>query len=278
MRYTSDTRWTIVKRAEVPIPRTNAPLYFTLDEAVSWIKNNKPILWIGSIFSVPQPSGLPSGAALTEAIFDVILPPDTLINQVTGEPLDRNYRKRISSRFSLEDLFDELEWGGLDQSLPLLDLLCRLDRKAEPSELHKAVVRYYSHGFAQLPLCITTNWDTLLERAFAKSFASVHSFGPADGALPSSETPGTVGVYHAHGSFEQKNVVCTTHEEGGLMEFPWLRSTPMLFLGYSGYEPSLYRHLEQHSQQLMVYSRQFRFGQPHQEAIVVTSQHSCLRR
>ena len=58
-------------------------------------------------------------------------------------------------------------------------------------------------------------------------------------------------MYHPHGSFETRDVVCSYIQEQRQLTLavqPF--SAPALFLGYSGYEPSLYRHLEHTAGQL----------------------------
>src|SRR5260370_1284877 len=79
MKLPSKPRWLLLRRPDIALERAAAPNRLDLDGAVTWVKMNKPILWIGSIFSVPEPSGLPSGYAISRSLFDLIFPPDPKI-------------------------------------------------------------------------------------------------------------------------------------------------------------------------------------------------------
>jgi hypothetical protein len=163
--------------------------------------------------------------------------------------------KGLMPRWSLEALFDEFESLHFDLSESLLAFFADLDGRSSPNPLHEAITRYYKQGLSAAPLCVTTNWDTLIEKAFRIKGYKVHTAGPAK--LPPDDfgEPGgserTISVYHPHGSFETRDVVCSSfQEQQQLAVHMGFKSHPLLFLGYSGYEPSLYRHLEYSGPQL----------------------------
>jgi hypothetical protein len=242
-RLHNRNEWLLIRKPDVHIERTQDPVFLNLGQAIEWIKKEKPIIWLGSIFSVPEPSGLPSGFALTksllELVFDSGLSSDQR-NQLTDTVL---------TQWPLESLFDEFEFLDFDLSESLLDFFKGVNDAVASNKLHHAITLYYQKGFARIPLCITTNWDTLQEKAFRKAGYSVIIGGP--GEMPRAGFGKQVGdqktifLYHPHGSFETQDVVCSFKREQRQLalntEFMY---HPTLFLGYSGYEPSLYRRLE----------------------------------
>lgn len=234
------------------VDRREEPQVRTLFQAVEWVVTKKPILWIGSIFSVPQPSGLPAGAATTRAILDLIYPPD--------ERISPSFRDRViqeaQTRFSLEQLMDYME-VLYDPKFPasVLDHFSRLNSKARPNSLHDAVVKYYEMGLSSAPVCFTTNWDTLLERAFRNHGYTAHvgsftqDLGESFGRDNSKEK--AIWIYHPHGSFETRDTVSSAFQEQQQLPMPYsYLHQPILFLGYSGYEPSMYPHLDWGNPQL----------------------------
>jgi len=251
MKLPSKPRWLLLRKPDIPIERCANPARLELPEAASWIKENKPILWIGSIFSVPEPSGFPSGYAISRSLFDLIFPPSKDISEIDRERLISS----LITKWPLEALLDEFEVLDFDISKSLLAFFAKHDRVARPNILHRAVIQYYEQGFARRPLCITTNWDSLLEKAFRLSGYKVNVDGP--NAVPrhnfvkGDSAKKMIYIYHPHGSFKTKDVVCSYFQEQQQLSLPIQPfSEPTLFLGYSGYEPSLYRHLEHRAGQL----------------------------
>lgn len=241
--------WVLMRRADTPIGRCEQPVALSLDQALDWIRKEKPILWVGSIFSVPEPASFPSGFSIMKSLFSLILQ-----NAIPGAQ-QSNIIEQISPRWPLEALLDEFDFLGLDLSESLLQFFNDQNSKSAPTALHEAIVAYYQQGLAYLPLVITTNWDTLLERAFNNNGFTVVAEGPRLGLDPSFGQStcdcNTIFVYHPHGSFAKRDVVCSyRREQRQLSMDPLLLRHPTLFLGYSGYEPSLYFHLEHDAGQL----------------------------
>lgn len=241
--------WILFRFPGLKIERLSRPNILSLDQAVDWIKKERPIIWSGSIFSCPEPSCFPSGQSITNSILSLILrgalPPEHH-DEIVQE---------LSPHWPLEALLDEFEWVGFDLSESFLEFFGKHNKSAKPNPLHAAIVAYYQKGFAQKPLCITTNWDTLLEKAFRKNGFNAVAGGPDKVPGPSfgkdNGNAETIFIYHPHGSFSLHDVVCSYHrEQRQLMISPDLFSQPTLFLGYSGYEPSLYFNLENHFGQL----------------------------
>lgn len=251
MKLKPETRWLLLRRPDLCIERIAEPAKLDLDAAVDWVKRNKPILWVGSVFSVPEPSRFPSGYALTRSLLNLIFPPsDHVSEQARQAVIDT-----LMPKWPLERLFDEFESLHFDLSDSLLAFFAEHDRIATPNVLHESIVQYYENGLSTVPLCVTTNWDTLLEKAFRSQGFSVRTAGPAK--MPPSDfaqptvSERTVAIYHPHGSFETKDVVCSYFQEQQQLTLYFQTALhPTLFLGYSGYEPSLYRHLEHQSGQL----------------------------
>ena len=251
MRLQPQTRWLLLPGPDLVVERSDAPEILKLDEAVEWIKRRHPLLWVGSVFSVPEPSGFPSGYALTRSLFDLIFPADGQL----PEPVRERIINDLMTRWPLEALFDQFESLDFDLSESLLAFFADLDHRARPNPLHDAIARYYEQGLACAPLCVTTNWDTLIEKVFRARGYEVHAGGPSEMPGDDFGKPGgsekTMSVYHPHGSFETRDVVCSSFQEQQQLTLHMgFRSQPMLLLGYSGYEPSLYRLLEYSGPQL----------------------------
>ncbi|MBI4460848.1 MAG: SIR2 family protein [Acidobacteria bacterium] len=239
-----------MRRPEIRIERLDQPTILALSDAVAWIKKVRPILWLGSIFSVPEPAGLPSGWALTRSLLDL-----TFAGVNLGDGKDR-LLNNLATNWPLEALLDEFEFVDLDLSASLLGFFKELNDARDPSVLHKAAVLYYQSGLSRLPLCVTTNWDSLLEKAFRQQDFGVVIAGPAkipgtEFKRPLSPEIKSICIYHPHGSFETGDVVCSFKQEQRQLTLdPTFLYQPTLFLGYSGYEPSLYMSLEHSSGQL----------------------------
>lgn len=243
MRLPHRTEWLLIHKPTIRIERTREPVVLSLDQAVEWIRKEKPLIWLGSIFSVPEPSGFPSGYALTKSLLELVFG--------DGVPEDRQNQiiDTVLPRWPLEALLDEFEFLDFDLSESLLNFFKSVNDSAVPNALHKAIVSYYQQGFARRPLCVTTNWDTLQEKALRDAGYSVVIGGPGkmpyDGFGKEGGDPKTVFLYHPHGSFETQDIVCSLKREQSQLALNMeIMRHPTLFLGYSGYEPSLYRRLE----------------------------------
>ena len=251
MKLKPETQWLLLPKPDIKIERSTDPSFLQLDAAVAWVKEHKPLLWVGSIFSVPEPSSFPSGYAITRSLFDLIFP--------SREELPETVRERIITelipRWPLEALLDQFESLHYDLSESLLTFFAAHNHKAFSNALHDAIVRYYENGLGSIPLCVTTNWDTLIEKAFRAKGYKVNIGGlfemPRNSFGKGSLEDKVISIYHPHGSFETKDVVCSSFQEQQQLALSMeIKSHPMLFLGYSGYEPSLYRHLESRMPQL----------------------------
>lgn len=247
MKLQNKGGWILFRSPEVRVERTEKPSVLTLEQAVQWIKVNKPFIWQGSIFSVP--SGMPSGFALTQSVLRSLLPPplpDALRETVVND---------LFTKWPLEALLDEFTFVGHDIADDLLSFFRDLNDTAAPNVLHDAITKYYETGLSSVPLCITTNWDTLQERSFSTAGFEVVIAGPGkhpNSSFGKSTTKSKqIFLYHPHGSFSTKDVVCSfRQEQRQLTLHTEFESHPTLFLGYSGYEPSLYRKLEHSAGQL----------------------------
>lgn len=249
--------WILSRKPDLCIARSAQPTKLDLKGAVEWVERNRPTLWVGSVFSVPEPSGFPSGYALTRSLLEMIFPAG---DGVLPESARAALIDAMVGKWPLERLLDEFELLRYDLSESLLHFFASHDRAAAPNALHEAVVRYYEAGLSGISLCVTTNWDTLLEKAFrAKGFSTRigHAF---DKTIADKKA---VSVYHPHGSFETKDVVCSyIREQQQLTLHLMFLSHPTLFLGYSGYEPSIYRYLEIDGSQLWCVRNEIDFQIP----------------
>jgi SIR2-like domain len=251
MKLQPKNQWLLLPRPDLVVELSTEPLILSLDAAVEWIKRNKPLLWVGSIFSVPEPSGFPSGYAVTRSLFDLIFPAHSKL----PEPVRDGIINDLMPQWPLEALLDQFESVDFDLSESLLALFADHDGRARPNPLHDAITRYYEQGLSGVPLCVTTNWDTLIEKAFRTKGYQVHVGGPSEMPTNDFGKPGddekVISVYHPHGSFETQDVVCSSFQQQKQLSLHMgFKFHPMLLLGYSGYEPSLYRQLEYSSPQL----------------------------
>jgi hypothetical protein len=261
MRLKDEHRWILMRKPELKIERTSQPEVLQLNEAVQWIGQNRPILWVGSIVSVPDPAGFPSGYAITESLVRLILRGAIPIAQ------QDELTALITKEWPLEALFDEFELLGFDISESLLKFFSEMNDSVAPSPLHRAIVDYYKEGRAAHPLCITTNWDTLLEVAFRDAGFTVITAGcdqpiPDQFGKPTGDSR-TIFIYHPHGSFATKDVVCSFRQQQKQVTLhPNLLYQPTLYLGYSGYEPSLYMSLEHGAGQMWCVRSELEFEIP----------------
>lgn len=236
--------WVITRGLERRI-RRSAPKILNLEQTVGWIKEKKPLLWIGSVFSTPRPSAFPSGRALTISLLEIIFA------DAKAQKKDALIQ-HLADSFPLELLLDEFDLIGYEISESMLDFFNQRNKTASPNLLHLAVVLYYKNRMAVRPICITSNWDNLLEKSFRENSYKIETFGPSSindfknfGRVGDEEK--TVHVLHPHGSFETRDVICSFKQEQRRLMKPMsieLMEFPTLFLGYSGYEPSLYETLE----------------------------------
>lgn len=240
LRLLDRGEWVFIRRLDARVERTEEPVELSLEKAVEWIMKEKPLIWLGSIFSVP--SGFPSGSALTKSLLEMLIP-----NTIPEEQKEKLFNALLP-RWPLEALLDEFEFVGFDLSESLLNFFKEKEEAASPNVLHHAVALYYQKGLARSPLCITSNWDNLQEKAFAEHGYKTIVAGP--GKVPGKEfgkkggDPKAMFIYHPHGSFETRDVVCSYKREQRQLTFSMeFMFYPTLFLGYSGYEPSLYEHL-----------------------------------
>lgn len=247
-RLPDQNRWMLIRSPELKIERLGDPVILSLEQSVDWIRREKPILWLGSIVSVPEPANFPSGFAVTRS----------LINQVLAGAVPEASRQSIVNSLAglwpLEAVLDEFEFLGFDLSESMLAFFDESNRSASPSLLHEAAVGYYKSGLSKTPLCVTTNWDTLLEASFSAHGFNTISSGPGspmdDAVGKPSAHPEDIHIYHPHGSFAAKDVVCSFRQQQSQLTLNInVFRPPTLFLGYSGYEPSLYTYLEHNSGQ-----------------------------
>jgi SIR2-like protein len=255
MRKQNKAGWKLIPKPNLAVERTSAPSIVALDEAIAWIRQHRPIIWVGSALSVPEPTEMPSGRSLTESILRCLFPENTPL-----APLRESGVAQLLSRTSLEVLFDEFDAVNYDVANSILHFFAAKDCDASPNPLHYAIATYYKSDFTDIPVCITTNWDSMLEKAFQRSGIRVtkHSGHDSPLNLDSSRVPSKeITVFHPHGSFEGQDVICSFMQESQQLDVtPQEFDHPTIFLGYSGYEPSLYRRLETAAPQLWcIYSQ-----------------------
>jgi hypothetical protein len=239
MEYDDKGRWLVLPRDDKTRPRNLKPVTLTLEQAVDWVRNKKPIPWVGSIFSVPAPSSLPSGAAISQMLFDLLYP-------TGGEPeAERSeiFWNKFLPSWPLERLFDLCEFLDIPAKQQLLNWCADQEGSREPNALHYAIVDYcHENGIHE---CVTPNWDFLLECAFNKRGFTTNSSGVDRGLQLHESISADAHIYHPHGSFNQKDIICSLFTESrGIPILPSLTPRAFMFLGYSGYETSMYPHLE----------------------------------
>ena len=155
-RLADQNRWILIRSPELKIERLDNPIILSLEQAIDWVRREKPILWLGSIVSVPEPANFPSGFAITRSLIGKVL---------AGAVPEESYQSivdGVAHSWPLEAVLDEFEFLGFDLSASMLAFLNESNRSASPTRLHEAAVRYYESGLSKIPLCVTTNWDTLL--------------------------------------------------------------------------------------------------------------------
>src|SRR5713101_3708460 len=128
MKLQPKNRWLLLPRPDLAVDRAAEPAILKLDEAVEWIKRNKPLLWVGSIFSVPEPSRFPSGYALTHSLFDLIFPADDTLPEVVRDRIIND----LMPQWPPEALFDQFESLHFDLSESILAFFADLDKRAKP--------------------------------------------------------------------------------------------------------------------------------------------------
>lgn len=243
MKLAEGNRWILMRKPETKVERLKEPIILTLDSALEWIRREKPAVWLGSIASVPEPARFPSGFAITRS----------LLGQVLRHAVPENHFNdavdTLAKQWPLESLLDEFEFFGADISDSMLEFFAEQESQAMPTPFHEAVVRYYEQGLSKTAFCITTNWDSLLEKAFRSRGFDIGVAGPSwtstKGFGEQATASKHIDIYHPHGSFAGKDVVCSFHQEQSQLSLhPDLLYRPTLFLGYSGYEPSIYTYLE----------------------------------
>lgn len=239
MEYDDKAKWLLIPRDDITRPRNSEPVIRTLKQAVDWVMKKRPIPWIGSIFSVPAPSSFPSGIAISRLLFDLLYP---AISETEAER-DEIFWNKFLPAWPLERLFDLCVILDIPAKQQLLQWFNDQEGEREPNVLHYAVVDYCRKN--NVRECVTTNWDFLLERAFHKRGLTASSSGVDQGLELPEPFIADVHIYHPHGSFSQKDIVCSLFTESrGVPIAPSLTPRAFLFLGYSGYEPSIYPHLE----------------------------------
>lgn len=238
--HSSVSRWIVKHRDDESFAVNHSPQRLDLHDAANWIKKNRPIPFLGSAFSIPAPSSLPSGTQLSRVLYQLICPNLSAGN--TGEELF----SKFLHRWPLERLFDLTRRVGLNCADSLLEW-CRVRAStAQPNELHHSISRYIQHY--NINRIETTNWDSLIEMSLNDHRIPYVVYGIpelyGDGMQPESPVAdNTVIVNHCHGAFHTGDVVCSQREEA-LMPSKFLRrEESFLFLGYSGYEPSMYSFL-----------------------------------
>lgn len=239
MEYDDKARWLLLPRDDITRPRNSKPVILTLNQAEEWVRKKRPVPWIGSIFSVPTPSNFPSGIAISRLLFDLLYP---AVSETEAER-DEIFWSKFLPAWPLERLFDLCVILDIPAKQQLLQWFADQEGAREPNALHYAVVDYCRKN--NVRECVTTNWDFLLERAYHKRGLATSSSGVDQGLQPPEPFIADVHIYHPHGSFSQKDIVCSLFTESrGVPIAPSLTPRAFLFLGYSGYEPSMYPHLE----------------------------------
>ncbi|MGA5134962.1 hypothetical protein ACPCTO_34785 [Streptomyces olivoreticuli] len=248
-RLETRTEWVFAAKPDREVERIPSPNKLEGEEAAAdWVREKKPLLWTGSVFSVPPPSGFPSGAAVTESLLQLLIP-----HNVQGKPRQELIWE-MQPRWPLENILDLFELVGFDLSKSLLSFFNEVNREASPNDLHRAIAKYYHDGLASAPFFFTVNWDTLQERAFRELGFQALVAGPRRRPDDKFDSPGdnSISCFHPHGSFQTRDAVCSFRREVHQLPIAssrWL-SHPLAFLGYSGYEPSLYDHLHGNQPQL----------------------------
>ncbi len=135
MKLQPKAEWLLIRAPDIAVERTANPNILQLDKAVDWVRKHKPILWVGSIFSVPEPSGLPSGYAATRSLFDLIFPYDGK----RPEFMHDRFISELMTRWPLEAILDQFELLQFDLSESLLEYFAALNQKVSPNALGNGV-------------------------------------------------------------------------------------------------------------------------------------------
>lgn len=197
------------------IERSERPRFLCRADAVKWIRTNRPVPWIGSIFSVPPPSEIPACASVTKALLAQVFPAHEIQKQTSlqGESASQ-FRKFIIENaqrlFSLEQLLDHVETLCHPKYRDtFLNHFRALDVSAEPNSLHYAIVKSCDKGLSQANQYVTINWDTLLERAFRNRAHTCPLVTPKRRGSPekSRSSEKALSILHPHGSFETNDPV-----------------------------------------------------------------------
>jgi hypothetical protein len=212
--------------------------FISKDELGKFIEEHTPNLWLGSMLSCP--SGMPSGKQLMEELISALLRP-LFTDESMDHPDFTKILDAVVGTWCLEDVFDRAREYGVDVSTVYYELK-NINETNPPNEWHYAVAKYYLSK-NKLGMLITTNWDDLLEQAFEEIgndfqvTSSINYF-----ASPIVEQK--VDLHHIHGSFKGNDVVTSLKSEHRDVAFPFgFYDKPVIFIGYGGYEPSVYEYL-----------------------------------
>ena len=203
IEYDDKPRWMFVRRDDIEVPRLAEPVVLSLREATDWINSHRPIPWNGSIFSLPHPSSLPSGAQVSRLLFDSLCPTSVLVDN-----RDDIFWSEFLPNWPLERIFDLCDSFSLDTKQQILDWFANAESTARPNQLHNSIAKYCKRE--DIPRCITTNWDSLLENAFDSLGIDVATAGVDAGF---QDFDSKLVVHHPHGSFRQSDVVCSLRTE-----------------------------------------------------------------
>lgn len=210
----------------------------SIDGLREFIEKHTPNIWLGSIVSCP--SGMPSGRRLMEELIKALLRP--LFSEESMKSADfSKILDSIIQTWSLEDVYDRAAEYEVDVS-GIYEELRKINDTNPPNELHYAVARYYQSKNTDGTL-FTTNWDDFLERALGKIGVDFNSTSN-NNFKDDDNVSRKVKLYHVHGSFKENDVVTSLKSEHRDVDFPFdFYDKPIIFMGYGGYEPSVYEYL-----------------------------------
>lgn len=196
------------------------------------------VVFAGAGISAVPPSDLPSWWHFNEAVLDGVR---ASAKGGFDLPLDG---VRELDELTVDDIgvtkFSEVVTDGFAGS-SWFDLLSHLDGSL-PSPCHDALAQLAERGL--LAAIVTTNFDTLIERAFADRGIPLDVYIPFDGASPAADL-GDVGsclLVKVHGSVTEKSslIDLARQKARGLPPLlrAWLSRTlaehPVLVVGFSG--------------------------------------------
>ena len=183
---------------------------------------------------------MPSGKQLMEELIRALLHPLFTDEAMEGGEF-REILNAVVGTWSLEDVFDRASEYGVDVSV-LYNELKIINDTAPPNEWHYAVARYYRFK-NPTGVLITTNWDDFLERAFCEIGTNFEITSSTD-QFGDPQVEQIVNLHHIHGSFRETDVVTSLKSEHRDVAFPvGFYGKPVIFMGYGGYEPSVYEYL-----------------------------------